>query len=83
MRWAAAHLHLEKIGVKLTKKPADHLGVPVQGPYQPEHCRCVRKKLKSEGERLNPSRRIQSADGRKRIWELFRTRCLSQLGRSV
>ena len=33
-----ARLHLEKIGVKLTKltkKQADYLGVPVEGPYKP------------------------------------------------
>jgi len=33
-------LHLEKIGVKLTKltkKQADYIGVPVEGPYKPEH----------------------------------------------
>jgi adenosylhomocysteinase len=32
-----ARLHLEKIGVKLTKlstKQADYLGVPVEGPYK-------------------------------------------------
>ena len=37
-----ARLHLEKIGVKLTKlsrKQADYLGVPVDGPYKPEHYR--------------------------------------------
>jgi adenosylhomocysteinase len=37
-----ARLHLEKIGVKLTqltKKQADYLGVPVEGPYKPEHYR--------------------------------------------
>jgi adenosylhomocysteinase len=35
-------LHLERIGVKLTKltkKQADYLGVPVEGPYKPEHYR--------------------------------------------
>lgn len=34
-----ARLHLKRIGVKLTKltkKQADHLGVPVEGPYKPE-----------------------------------------------
>ena len=34
-----ARLHLEKIGVKLTtlsKKQADYLGVPVEGPFKPE-----------------------------------------------
>ena len=34
-----ARLHLEKIGVKLTtltKKQADYLGVPVEGPYKPD-----------------------------------------------
>ena len=38
----SARLHLEKIGVKLTKltkKQADYLGVPVEGPYKPEHYR--------------------------------------------
>jgi adenosylhomocysteinase len=37
-----ARLHLEKIGVKLTKlskAQADYIGVPVEGPYKPEHYR--------------------------------------------
>ncbi len=37
-----ARLHLEKIGVvltKLTKKQAAYLDVPVEGPYKPEHYR--------------------------------------------
>jgi adenosylhomocysteinase len=37
-----ARLHLEKIGVKLTvlsQKQADYLGVPVGGPYKPDHYR--------------------------------------------
>ncbi|MGA3163547.1 MAG: adenosylhomocysteinase [Verrucomicrobiota bacterium] len=37
-----ARLHLEKIGVKLTKltkKQADYIGVPLEGPYKPEHYR--------------------------------------------
>ncbi|HSX59035.1 MAG TPA: adenosylhomocysteinase [Tahibacter sp.] len=37
-----ARLHLEKIGVKLTKLTADqaaYLGVDVEGPYKPEHYR--------------------------------------------
>ncbi len=37
-----ARLHLEKIGVKLTtltEKQADYLGVPVEGPYKPDHYR--------------------------------------------
>jgi adenosylhomocysteinase len=35
-------LHLEKLGVKLTKlspKQAEYIGVPVEGPYKPEHYR--------------------------------------------
>jgi adenosylhomocysteinase len=35
-----ARLHLEKIGVKLTKltkEQADYIGVPVEGPYKSEH----------------------------------------------
>jgi adenosylhomocysteinase len=35
-----AHLHLERIGVKLTKlteQQAKYIGVPVDGPYKPEH----------------------------------------------
>ncbi|HOX22924.1 MAG TPA: adenosylhomocysteinase, partial [Elusimicrobiales bacterium] len=35
-----ARLHLEKIGVKLTKlsqEQADYIGVQVNGPYKPEH----------------------------------------------
>src|SRR5690606_5987395 len=37
-----ARLHLEKIGAKLTvlsKAQADYIGVPVEGPYKPEHYR--------------------------------------------
>jgi adenosylhomocysteinase len=37
-----ARLHLEKIGVKLTKltkKQAEYLGVSVDGPYKPDHYR--------------------------------------------
>ncbi len=37
-----ARLHLEKIGVKLTtltKRQADYLGVPVEGPYKADHYR--------------------------------------------
>ena len=37
-----ARLHLEKIGVKLTslsQKQANYLGVPVDGPFKPEHYR--------------------------------------------
>ena len=37
-----ARLHLEKIGVKLTKltkDQAEYLGIPIEGPYKPEHYR--------------------------------------------
>jgi adenosylhomocysteinase len=37
-----ARLHLDKLGVKLTKltqDQADYIGVPVNGPYKPEHYR--------------------------------------------
>ncbi|VAX06232.1 Adenosylhomocysteinase [hydrothermal vent metagenome] len=37
-----ARLHLEKIGVNLTtltQEQADYIGVPVEGPYKPEHYR--------------------------------------------
>src|SRR6266478_2803647 len=37
-----AALHLEKVGVKLTKlndKQSDYLGLPVQGPYKPDQYR--------------------------------------------
>jgi adenosylhomocysteinase len=37
-----ARLHLQKIGAKLTrlrKDQADYIGVPVEGPYKPEHYR--------------------------------------------
>jgi adenosylhomocysteinase len=37
-----ARLHLEKIGVRLTRltqEQADYIGVPVDGPYKPEHYR--------------------------------------------
>ncbi|HOV26479.1 MAG TPA: adenosylhomocysteinase [Pseudobacteroides sp.] len=35
-----ARLHLEKIGAKLTKltkEQADYIGVPIEGPYKPDH----------------------------------------------
>ncbi len=37
-----ARLHLDQLGVKLTKlsqKQADYLGVPLEGPYKPDHYR--------------------------------------------
>lgn len=37
-----ARLHLDKLGVKLTKltaKQADYLGIPAEGPYKPEYYR--------------------------------------------
>jgi adenosylhomocysteinase len=37
-----ARLHLEKIGVKLTKltkEQADYLAVPIDGPFKSEHYR--------------------------------------------
>jgi adenosylhomocysteinase len=37
-----ARLHLQKIGVKLTRltqRQADYLGIPMDGPYKPEHYR--------------------------------------------
>jgi len=37
-----ARLHLEKIGAKLTtltKKQAEYIGVPIEGPYKPDHYR--------------------------------------------
>ncbi|WP_119309156.1 adenosylhomocysteinase [Cohaesibacter haloalkalitolerans] len=37
-----AMLHLEKLGVKLTKlskEQADYIGVPVEGPFKPDHYR--------------------------------------------
>ena len=37
-----ARLHLDKLGVKLTKlskEQADYIGVPEEGPYKPEHYR--------------------------------------------
>ncbi len=37
-----ARLHLEQIGVKLTKmtkEQASYIGVPIEGPYKPEHYR--------------------------------------------
>jgi len=37
-----ARLHLKKIGVKLTiltQKQADYIGVPIEGPYKPDHYR--------------------------------------------
>ena len=37
-----ARLHLEKLGVKLTKmtqEQSDYIGVPIEGPYKPEYYR--------------------------------------------
>jgi adenosylhomocysteinase len=37
-----ARLHLDKLGVKLTtlsQEQADYIGVPVNGPYKPDHYR--------------------------------------------
>ena len=37
-----AALHLDKLGVKLTKltkKQSDYLGIPVEGPFKPDHYR--------------------------------------------
>ncbi|MXX04930.1 MAG: adenosylhomocysteinase [Gemmatimonadetes bacterium] len=37
-----ARLHLQKLGVKLTRlsrNQADYIGVPIEGPYKPEHYR--------------------------------------------
>jgi adenosylhomocysteinase len=37
-----ARLHLDHLGVKLTKltpQQADYIGVPPQGPYKPNHYR--------------------------------------------
>tara|TARA_Y100000310_G_scaffold255534_1_gene263029 strand:+ start:19988 stop:21400 length:1413 start_codon:yes stop_codon:yes gene_type:complete len=37
-----ARLHLEKLGIsltKLSKEQADYIGVPLKGPYKPEHYR--------------------------------------------
>ncbi len=37
-----ARLHLDKLGVKLTalrEDQADYIGVPVEGPYKPDHYR--------------------------------------------
>jgi adenosylhomocysteinase len=37
-----ARLHIDKLGVKLTKlseKQAAYIGVPVEGPYKPDHYR--------------------------------------------
>jgi len=37
-----ARLHLDHLGAKLTKltkEQADYIGVPVDGPYKPDHYR--------------------------------------------
>ncbi|MFM6932840.1 MAG: adenosylhomocysteinase, partial [Novosphingobium sp.] len=37
-----AALHLEKLGVKLSKltqRQADYIGVPTEGPFKPDHYR--------------------------------------------
>ena len=37
-----ARLHLDQLGVKLTtlsQKQAEYLGIPIEGPYKPDHYR--------------------------------------------
>ena len=37
-----ARLHLDKLGVRLTElstEQSDYLGIPVEGPYKPDHYR--------------------------------------------
>ena len=37
-----ARLHLEKLGVKLTKmtkEQSEYINIPIEGPYKPEHYR--------------------------------------------
>ncbi|MCZ6726334.1 MAG: adenosylhomocysteinase, partial [Acidobacteria bacterium] len=37
-----ARLHLDQLGVQLTEltqKQADYIGVPIEGPYKPDHYR--------------------------------------------
>jgi len=37
-----ARLHLDQLGVKLTtltNEQAEYLGVPIEGPYKPDHYR--------------------------------------------
>jgi adenosylhomocysteinase len=37
-----ARLHLEKLGVRLTRltpKQSEYVGIPIEGPYKPEHYR--------------------------------------------
>jgi adenosylhomocysteinase len=37
-----ARLHLDKLGISLTtlsKEQSDYLGIPIKGPYKPEHYR--------------------------------------------
>jgi adenosylhomocysteinase len=37
-----AALHLDKLGVKLTKlseKQSSYIGIPVEGPFKPDHYR--------------------------------------------
>jgi adenosylhomocysteinase len=46
-----ARLHLDKLGVKLTsltKGQSDYLGIPVQGPYKPEHYRYYEPLLRAD-----------------------------------
>jgi adenosylhomocysteinase len=49
-----ARLHLEALGVKLTtlsESQADYIGVPVQGPYNPDHYRYWRARGRPRGGR--------------------------------
>ena len=50
-----ARLHLDHLGVKLTKlskEQAEYIGVPVNGPYKPDHYRSELVSRRPEGLRL-------------------------------
>src|SRR6476660_784615 len=47
-----ARLHLDHLGVKLTtltQEQADYIGVPLDGPYKPEHYRYERSEVRGRG----------------------------------
>ena len=56
-----ARLHLDQLGVKLTKlskEQADYIGVPVEGPYKADHYRTT-VRFVDGGDRM-PGRRLSS-----------------------
>ena len=68
-----ARLHLDHLGVKLTRlsqNQADYIGVPVDGPYKPEHYRVLTQEFKIEDLRFKICRRFRSGNLKSEIINL-------------